>query len=781
MATKAAQVESALSGFLDQSGNPLNNGFLRVFQAGTTTPATTYQDIDKTLPHPFPIPLDSNGQALVYVDGVVKFELYDKFDVLVPGAVYDNLQYFFIAEEINTVTTIQAANSTGISIIDDGGNLGIKIIDGGNLGVNELLPETRFQVTDNGADSYSNSINFAPLDSDIVNFKNNDALANFTSLMLEAGSGNPGLVRLVSIKESTDETNFAVQLKDASDPNNTVEQLLLTSEGDLNIGNNITLGGTVDGRDIAADGATLDSLSGSGLEDLTAAEVNQLKNIDLVTISNTQWGYLGELDQALKTTDNVTFFDINANDINANDIGGNDITANSLISDIINEKTLDAGVIVDGVLIKDGLVDGRDVSVDGATLDSLSGSGLENLTAAEVAQLQNIDLVTISNTQWGYLGSTDQSLSITDNVTFNDVTASNSIITDLINENSLNNGVSIDGVLLKDDTIFVDTITEQSLNSGVNIEGILLKDSDITSNRINASFNEDYVARITQLDTSLTNGSYTVEIDSSAQTGNTVNSGAFNIDVNSGSAFTVNGQGKVGIQCQIPAFNLDIGPGSSGNFVTIPDYEARIGGDTEGQEVAWSLSVNEGTNDRRVKLFLDDDTGEYGFDTNALSGAPDFTIKSINTTNLNLNKDGVFDLPKQHRVLVRPSAAQAISTATNTAVNFDTVQYDIGTLKLAANDRLTIVESGVYWVKASIRYQASTIGLRILWILVNGVTKEFEEIINGTDVPENLDVNGVLYLNSGDYIQAYTYQDAGFNLNIEEIDAGTFFNVVKLY
>lgn len=51
----------------------------------------------------------------------------------------------------------------------------------------------------------------------------------------------------------------------------------------------------------------------------------------------------------------------------------------------------------------------------------------EGLTSTEVDQLQNIDSVTITNTQWGYLGATDQGLSTTDNVTFNDVTVNGSL------------------------------------------------------------------------------------------------------------------------------------------------------------------------------------------------------------------------------------------------------------------------------------------------------------------------------------------------------------------
>ena len=46
---------------------------------------------------------------------------------------------------------------------------------------------------------------------------------------------------------------------------------------------------------------------GLGLEDLTQAEANQLKNIGSSTISADQWGYVGALDQHLTTASNVQF------------------------------------------------------------------------------------------------------------------------------------------------------------------------------------------------------------------------------------------------------------------------------------------------------------------------------------------------------------------------------------------------------------------------------------------------------------------------------------------
>ena len=58
--------------------------------------------------------------------------------------------------------------------------------------------------------------------------------------------------------------------------------------------------------------------------------------------------------------------------------------ANGLKTDFVSESTTDAGVTVDGVLIKDGLVDGRDVSADGIALDSLGGSFFTHVGDASI-------------------------------------------------------------------------------------------------------------------------------------------------------------------------------------------------------------------------------------------------------------------------------------------------------------------------------------------------------------------------------------------------------------
>ena len=73
-----------------------------------------------------------------------------------------------------------------------------------------------------------------------------------------------------------------------------------------------------------------------------------------------------------------------------------------------------------GNLSISGTVDGIDIATQDGKLESLYTTiGLSALTSGEVNQLENIGATTISATQWGYLGATDQSLATTDNVIFN--------------------------------------------------------------------------------------------------------------------------------------------------------------------------------------------------------------------------------------------------------------------------------------------------------------------------------------------------------------------------
>ncbi len=59
-------------------------------------------------------------------------------------------------------------------------------------------------------------------------------------------------------------------------------------------------------------GAEVADANANGILDLTAGEVNQVKNIGATTITSTQWGYVGAMNQGVATTDNVQFADLTA-------------------------------------------------------------------------------------------------------------------------------------------------------------------------------------------------------------------------------------------------------------------------------------------------------------------------------------------------------------------------------------------------------------------------------------------------------------------------------------
>ena len=79
----------------------------------------------------------------------------------------------------------------------------------------------------------------------------------------------------------------------------------LNTDGDSVVSGSsqVPMGGDLSGN---ADNVTVDKVKGVSI---TSGEATQLSNINSVTISNTQWGYLGDSNQGISTTDNVTFAD----------------------------------------------------------------------------------------------------------------------------------------------------------------------------------------------------------------------------------------------------------------------------------------------------------------------------------------------------------------------------------------------------------------------------------------------------------------------------------------
>tara|TARA_R110000868_G_scaffold262401_1_gene520939 strand:+ start:107271 stop:113315 length:6045 start_codon:yes stop_codon:yes gene_type:complete len=115
--------------------------------------------------------------------------------------------------------------------------------------------------------------------------------------------------------------------------------------------------------------------------ELTTAELTQLQNINAVTISNTQFGYLGAMDQGVATTDSVTFANIT----------GASISGTSLTS--TGDATIADHLTVADVSITDDLtVAGTtDLNILNASGDGFIGGTLTIAGALNVSGTQTID------------------------------------------------------------------------------------------------------------------------------------------------------------------------------------------------------------------------------------------------------------------------------------------------------------------------------------------------------------------------------------------------------
>ena len=94
MAVLLSPIGGVAAQFFDNSGAPLTGGKLYTYQAGTTTPATTYISSVGLTPHSNPIVLDAAGRVpggeIWLVDGAqYKFVIKTSTDTLI--GTYDNI------------------------------------------------------------------------------------------------------------------------------------------------------------------------------------------------------------------------------------------------------------------------------------------------------------------------------------------------------------------------------------------------------------------------------------------------------------------------------------------------------------------------------------------------------------------------------------------------------------------------------------------------------------------------------------------------------------------
>ena len=119
-----------------------------------------------------------------------------------------------------------------------------------------------------------------------------------------------------------------------------------------------------------------------------------------------------------------------------------------------------------------------------------------------------------------------------------------------------------------------------------------------------------------------------------------------------------------------------------------PNKNFVVGSTTNAQEVATTLNVMEGTNNRRVKFFLDDDDGVFGIDSTASTGVAPFVIRMAQSEKLRIDQSGNVGIG------TTPEEIFHIKGSSETTGSRDGVLLQHSTASNAADNGLPLVWSG---------------------------------------------------------------------------------------
>lgn len=200
---------------------------------------------------------------------------------------------------------------------------------------------------------------------------------------------------------NVDDANDKIAIVDTSavETKSITRQELFSSVAQISVDGNITVGGLVDGRDVAADGTKLDGIEAGATADQTKADIDAL-GIDAATLGGNAASYFTDytdtaianlVDTAPSTLDTL-------NELAA--ALGDDPNFATTISTQIGLKLDAADYTAADVLAKLVTVDGTGSGLDADTLDGIDSTGFATAAQGALADsaIQAADLATVATT-----------------------------------------------------------------------------------------------------------------------------------------------------------------------------------------------------------------------------------------------------------------------------------------------------------------------------------------------------------------------------------------------
>jgi len=414
------------------------------------------------------------------------------------------------------------------------------------------------------------------------------------------------------------------------------------------------------------------------------------------------------------------------------DLGSKGLTSASVSTDTISEKTADSGVTVDGVLIKDGEVDGRDVSADGSNLDShLSdtdnphSTSVSNLSDTEVNSPTDGEVLT-------YDGDTNKWVN----------QKSGGLIWQVISTDTT--AISGNGYLIDASSGDV-TLTLPASPSAGDMVGVCDAYGKATTNTITVARNgsniEGYVEDLI------------VDID---------NAGFILVYTDATRGWKV---------------VSEIG---NGGLPTLADLsDTNISSPADGEVPTYDSSTSKWVNGLTKKI--QDADGDTLIDTEESADKDEIVGKVAGVEALRIYSSGILDLPKQSGCLVYLGSDASINNDVITQVNYNTVIYDTqNEFDSSTNYRFTATKAGKYLICSTGRCSISAGTVFTIHIYKNGALLYATQIKPAYAYNAYIQMSEELQLAVNDYIDVRLRQNSGSSQTVFGGLDNNRFSIIKL-